>query len=145
MARPGDDDDPRLSDLRSHSNSHSRSNSHSHSRSISRSNSQTVPDRVAQYDKEAQYVHHARSESQVGLRESEGDLRLSAPDRPKVEVEYETPNTVKGIWLGTYFFFSLMLTLYNKLILGSVSAALLGYFQTYFSISTYFDISGGVH
>jgi hypothetical protein len=44
-------------------------------------------------------------------------------EKRSVELEYETPNSVKFIWLGTYFFFSLLLTLYNKLVLGSVSAA----------------------
>jgi hypothetical protein len=42
-------------------------------------------------------------------------------DTRTVEVEYQTSATVKFIWLGTYFFFSLLLTLYNKLVLGSVS------------------------
>ncbi|KAL7796882.1 triose-phosphate transporter family domain-containing protein [Trichoderma ceciliae] len=32
--------------------------------------------------------------------------------------EYSIPSTVKFTWLGTYFFFSLILTLYNKLVLG---------------------------
>jgi hypothetical protein len=57
----------------------------------------------------------------VGLREdTDADVRIRDSDARPVELEYETPNTVKGIWLGTYFFFSLLLTLYNKLILGSV-------------------------
>jgi hypothetical protein len=33
-------------------------------------------------------------------------------------VEYSVASTVKFAWLGTYFFFSLMLTLYNKIVLG---------------------------
>lgn len=40
---------------------------------------------------------------------------------PNLEHEYSIPTTVKFTWLGTYFFFSLTLTLYNKLILGKVS------------------------
>ena len=36
------------------------------------------------------------------------------------EPEYQTPTSVKFMWLGSYFFFSMMLTLYNKMILGSV-------------------------
>ncbi|KAK2606406.1 hypothetical protein QQS21_003225 [Conoideocrella luteorostrata] len=32
--------------------------------------------------------------------------------------EYSIPSTIKFTWLGTYFFFSLLLTLYNKLVLG---------------------------
>lgn len=35
--------------------------------------------------------------------------------------EYSVPSTVKFAWLGTYFFFSLALTLYNKAVLGMVS------------------------
>lgn len=103
MARPGDDDDPRVA--RDHSLSANPPRPH-HSRSPS-------------HPKKEEYGH-ARSESRVGLRESEGDLRIR--EKGHVEVEYETPNTIKGIWLGTYFFFSLLLTLYNKLILGSVCA-----------------------
>lgn len=34
--------------------------------------------------------------------------------------EYSIPSAVKFTWLGTYFFFSLVLTLYNKLVLGKV-------------------------
>lgn len=95
-----------------HSDSHSPSpGSRTHSRSVSRTS-----------DKEEQnFYQHARSESQVGLREdTDADVRIHDSDARPVELEYETPNTVKGIWLGTYFFFSLLLTLYNKLILGSV-------------------------
>ncbi|KAF7545351.1 hypothetical protein G7046_g9584 [Stylonectria norvegica] len=33
--------------------------------------------------------------------------------------EYSIPSTIKFAWLGTYFFFSLLLTLYNKLVLGT--------------------------
>jgi hypothetical protein len=42
----------------------------------------------------------------------------------KGEPEYETPNTIKFLCLGTYFFFSLLLTLYNKMVLGSVRITL---------------------
>lgn len=34
--------------------------------------------------------------------------------------EYSIPSAVKFTWLGTYFLFSLMLTIYNKLVLGVV-------------------------
>lgn len=46
------------------------------------------------------------------------------PEPPKdqnLDHEYSIPSTVKFAWLGTYFFFSLLLTLYNKLVLGMVS------------------------
>ena len=41
-----------------------------------------------------------------------------------IELEYQTPMTVKFMWLGSYFLFSMLLTLYNKLLLGSVRMAL---------------------
>jgi hypothetical protein len=55
--------------------------------------------------------------------EYEDKYEAGPGQKRSVELEYETPNSVKFIWLGTYFFFSLLLTLYNKLVLGSVSAA----------------------
>lgn len=114
MARLGDDVESKGVGLGMRSPSAHSPGSRNHSRSVSRSSGK----------EEHHFYHHARSESQVGMREdTEADVRIRSAggnnSRP-VEVEYETPNTVKGIWLGTYFFFSLMLTLYNKLILGSV-------------------------
>lgn len=41
-----------------------------------------------------------------------------------IELEYQTPMTVKFMWLSSYFLFSMLLTLYNKLLLGSVRMAL---------------------
>ncbi|KAJ5373713.1 Drug/metabolite transporter [Penicillium concentricum] len=41
-----------------------------------------------------------------------------------IDPEYQTPTSVKFMWLGSYFLFSMLLTLYNKLLLGSVSMAL---------------------
>lgn len=53
---------------------------------------------------------------------NEQDLEnnVSHADAPKdqnLDHEYSIPSTVKFGWLGTYFFFSLLLTLYNKLVL----------------------------
>lgn len=46
----------------------------------------------------------------------------SEPSRDQnLDHEYSIPSTIKFTWLGTYFFFSLLLTLYNKLVLGMVS------------------------
>ncbi|OAA39171.1 hypothetical protein NOR_06431 [Metarhizium rileyi] len=44
----------------------------------------------------------------------------SEPSRGEqnLDHEYSIPSTTKFTWLGTYFFFSLLLTLYNKLVLG---------------------------
>lgn len=47
--------------------------------------------------------------------------RAEPPKSQNLDHEYSIPSTVKFAWLGTYFFFSLMLTLYNKLVLGMVS------------------------
>lgn len=49
--------------------------------------------------------------------------RVEAPKDKNLDHEYSIPTTVKFAWLGTYFFFSLLLTLYNKLVLGMVSCA----------------------
>ncbi|KAG6011864.1 hypothetical protein E4U54_007862 [Claviceps lovelessii] len=49
-------------------------------------------------------------EASAGLPERLGDQNL--------DHEYSIPSTIKFTWLGTYFFFSLLLTLYNKLVLG---------------------------
>jgi drug/metabolite transporter (DMT)-like permease len=40
------------------------------------------------------------------------------PKDKNLDHEYSVPSTMKFAWLGTYFFFSLLLTLYNKLVLG---------------------------
>ncbi|KAL2684791.1 hypothetical protein Neosp_005880 [[Neocosmospora] mangrovei] len=57
--------------------------------------------------------------------ETKGELDLEShagraepPKNQNLEHEYSIPSTVKFAWLGTYFFFSLLLTLYNKLVLG---------------------------
>ncbi|KAL7927169.1 triose-phosphate transporter family domain-containing protein [Trichoderma austrokoningii] len=42
----------------------------------------------------------------------------SDPENQNLDHEYSIPSTVKFTWLGTYFFLSLVLTLYNKLVLG---------------------------
>lgn len=47
--------------------------------------------------------------------------RVDAPKDNNLDHEYSIPSHVKFTWLGTYFFFSLLLTLYNKLVLGMVS------------------------
>lgn len=44
-----------------------------------------------------------------------------APKDKNLDHEYSVASSVKFAWLGTYFFFSLLLTLYNKLVLGMVS------------------------
>lgn len=47
--------------------------------------------------------------------------RSEPPSDQNLDHEYSIPSTIKFTWLGTYFFFSLLLTLYNKLVLGMVS------------------------
>ncbi|KPM43323.1 hypothetical protein AK830_g3155 [Neonectria ditissima] len=44
--------------------------------------------------------------------------RAEPPKDQNLDHEYSVASTVKFAWLGTYFFFSLLLTLYNKLVLG---------------------------
>ncbi len=43
------------------------------------------------------------------------------PKAQNLDHEYSIPATIKFAWLGTYFVFSLALTLHNKFVLGSVS------------------------
>jgi hypothetical protein len=78
----------------------------------------------------------ARDENSVPLMTQEqrdNDLDKSEPmdieasgrgesDKPpNLDHEYSIPSTIKFAWLGTYFLFSLALTIHNKLVLGSVS------------------------
>ena len=65
------------------------------------------------HEESGERVDHDGNEPEMMARDGQGEKR-------NIELEYETPNTIKFLWLGTYFFFSLMLTLYNKLVLGSV-------------------------
>ncbi|CAG8384328.1 unnamed protein product [Penicillium salamii] len=58
------------------------------------------------------------SSSVAGSDDLEANRKDEQPT-PTTEPEYQTPTSVKFMWLGSYFFFSMMLTLYNKLILGS--------------------------
>lgn len=46
------------------------------------------------------------------------------PAEKSAAPEYQTPNTVKFLWLTAYFGFSMGITIYNKFILGSVSASM---------------------
>jgi len=48
----------------------------------------------------------------------EADAGRSDPKNKNLDHEYSVASNVKFAWLGTYFFFSLLLTLYNKLVLG---------------------------
>lgn len=68
------------------------------------------------HEESGERVDHDGNEPEMMARDGQGEKR-------NIELEYETPNTIKFLWLGTYFFFSLMLTLYNKLVLGSVRIA----------------------
>jgi hypothetical protein len=60
-----------------------------------------------------------RERDMKGELDVESDAgRAEPPKTNNLEHEYSIPSTVKFAWLGTYFFFSLLLTLYNKLVLG---------------------------
>ena len=63
-------------------------------------------------------------EGKVGEMDLEQDAaRADGPKDKNIDHEYSVASTVKFAWLGTYFFFSLLLTLYNKLVLGMVRVA----------------------
>ncbi|KAG6061232.1 hypothetical protein E4U17_002235 [Claviceps sp. LM77 group G4] len=73
--------------------------------------SNEVPDRVLpQADDAETKAAHSDVEASAGRPEPSSDQNL--------DHEYSIPSTIKFTWLGTYFFFSLLLTLYNKLVLG---------------------------
>lgn len=59
-------------------------------------------------------------EEQDFNKDVEAGKSESDPQNQNLDHEYSIPSTVKFTWLGTYFFLSLVLTLYNKLVLGMV-------------------------
>lgn len=65
------------------------------------------------------------AEDRNGNNGSNYDMEAAAtrndPKNQNLEHEYSIPPAIKFTWLGTYFMFSLMLTIYNKLVLGVVS------------------------
>lgn len=68
----------------------------------------------------------SQGENDDSKRSSQEDVEASAGRSEtlrdqNLDHEYSIPSTIKFTWLGTYFFFSLLLTLYNKLVLGMVS------------------------
>ncbi|KAJ5320685.1 hypothetical protein PENANT_c073G10554 [Penicillium antarcticum] len=74
--------------------------------------------------------NHEQEEAELALLSNEDSLSTTGSDdleanqkdantTTTTEPEYQTPTTVKFIWLGAYFLFSMLLTMYNKLILGS--------------------------
>lgn len=54
------------------------------------------------------------------FKDIEAGKSESDTQNQNLDHEYSIPSTVKFTWLGTYFFLSLVLTLYNKLVLGMV-------------------------
>ncbi|KAF4589425.1 Drp1p [Ophiocordyceps camponoti-floridani] len=61
------------------------------------------------------------AEFKAEVRDVESDAGSDPLPSQNLDHEYSIPSTVKFTWLGTYFFFSLLLTLYNKLVLGMFS------------------------
>lgn len=82
---------------------------------MSRRNSQEPVALLTPEEREAE--REIKAEADI---EADGG-RIDAPKDQNLDHEYSVPSTVKFAWLGTYFFFSLMLTLYNKMVLGMVS------------------------
>jgi hypothetical protein len=79
--------------------------------------------------------NNEQEEAELALLSNEDSLSITGSDdleanqkdantTTATEPEYQTPTTVKFIWLGAYFLFSMLLTMYNKLVLGSVSMVL---------------------
>jgi hypothetical protein len=69
---------------------------------------------LSQHDDERKHLD-VDIESEAGSKES--------PRNQNLDHEYSVPSTVKFTWLGAYFLFSLLLTIYNKLVLRVVSLA----------------------
>lgn len=64
------------------------------------------------------------------FKDIEAGKSESDAQNQNLDHEYSIPSTVKFTWLGTYFFLSLVLTLYNKLVLGMVrSTTFISHFQ----------------
>lgn len=61
------------------------------------------------------------SASAVDSYDLEANRKQEVTDASSLEPEYQTPTTLKFLWVGAYFGFSMALTIYNKYILGSVS------------------------
>ena len=70
-----------------------------------------------------EHEHEFKAEADDGDVESDAGGSAPPPAGQNLDHEYSVANTVKFTWLGTYFFFSLLLTLFNKLVLGMVSAS----------------------
>lgn len=74
------------------------------------------PEPVALLTPEERYRELKRDDFDVEA----SPVSAEPPRDINVDHEYSIASTVKFTWLGTYFFFSLILTLYNKLVLGTV-------------------------
>ncbi|ATY63179.1 hypothetical protein A9K55_008441, partial [Cordyceps militaris] len=77
--------------------------------------SQTSPEPSPPLLKEGQGFA-SRDDSLVDMEANAG--RSEAASQSNLDHEYSIPSTVKFTWLGTYFVLSLLLTIYNKLVLG---------------------------
>ncbi|PTB37800.1 uncharacterized protein TrAFT101_005322 [Trichoderma asperellum] len=79
------------------------------------------------------------------FKDVEAGKSESDPQNQNLDHEYSIPSTVKFTWLGTYFFLSLVLTLYNKLVLGMFHFPwLLTFLHTSFaSVGTYVMLQMG--
>jgi hypothetical protein len=84
----------------------------------------SYPKNNEEEEAELALLPHEDSLSATGSDDLEANQKDENTTATKLEPEYETPTTVKFIWLGAYFLFSMLLTMYNKLILGSVSMVL---------------------
>jgi hypothetical protein len=75
---------------------------------------------VALLSPEEQQRQHDGDAKLEPLDIESGAGRAEVPKNQNIDHEYSIPSTVKFAWLGTYFFLSLLLTLYNKLVLTMV-------------------------
>ena len=77
-----------------------------------------------QEEAELALLSNEDSLSTTGSDDLEANQKDENTTATTLEPEYQTPTTMKFVWLGAYFLFSMLLTMYNKLILGSVSMVL---------------------
>lgn len=60
------------------------------------------------------------SDSITDVDDLEAQQKPEQDDAQSAAPEYQTPTTLKFLWITAYFGFSMALTIYNKFILGSV-------------------------
>ncbi|KAJ5595667.1 hypothetical protein N7450_002125 [Penicillium hetheringtonii] len=85
------------------------------------------------------------TDPEIDDQDLEANRKDVQPAEKSAAPEYQTPNTVKFLWLTAYFGFSMGITIYNKFILGSFKAPwlLTCLHTTFSSIGTFIMMKRG--